>query len=520
MLKVFSFTVVWLSIMSNVLLAQDLVWEDISRGNLNIQVVLVSPENNNIIFVGLPGSLLKSDDAGISWRSVLTIRGRMKNINALLMDVVNINVVYAATDNGLYRSNNLGVHWERIFRGKNSLENQCTTVFNIAQTIFVGTKSGLFISQDFGKSWYREEAGIEKNAILNIDAVLKQNTVIYLAAVNGIFKSIDLGKNWEKIFISYSRENTNENLDNAETDEPEKSSEIRFVKAGVNNINLVYFSNTKGIYKSVDQGKAWEKLNEYGLLDRNIKMLCLSDNFQIFALSQSGVFSCLDSHWKEVSFGLSGGKLNYFTLDNKSNIYIAGEKGIFKAILGNYPSFSRQSLAQEYLKYEPKIRDVQIAAIKYAEVNPEKISDWRKKAAKKALLPQLNVGLDRNSTDLWHWEGGSTTKTDDDTLRRGQDNIDWDVSLSWDFGDLIWSEAQTSIDVRSKLMVELRDDILDQVNKLYFERLRIKSELDNLPIEDRSKRFDKQLKLEELTASLDSLTAGYYSEQLSQLAPK
>ena len=135
-------------------------------------------------------------------------------------------------------------------------------------------------------------------------------------------------------------------------------------------------------------------------------------------------------------------------------------------------------------------------------------------------MPRINIGLDRNSTDLWHWEGGSTTKADDDTLRRGQDNIDWDVSLSWDLSDLIWSEAQTSIDVRSKLMVELRDDILDQVNKLYFEHLRMKSELDNLALEDRSKRFQKQLKLEELVASLDALTSGYYSEQLCKLAPK
>ncbi len=61
---------------------------------------------------------------------------------------------------------------------------------------------------------------------------------------------------------------------------------------------------------------------------------------------------------------------------------------------------------------------------------------------------------------------------------------------------------------------------MDQVNKLYFERLRVKSELDNLGIEDKNKRFDKQLRLEELTASLDSLTAGYYSEQLQLIMSK
>jgi hypothetical protein len=69
-------------------------------------------------------------------------------------------------------------------------------------------------------------------------------------------------------------------------------------------------------------------------------------------------------------------------------------------------------------------------------------------------------------------------------------------------------------------VVELRDDILDQVNKIYFERLRVKSELDNLALEDKHKRFEKQLKLEELAASLDALTSGYYSEQLRLLALK
>ena len=68
--------------------------------------------------------------------------------------------------------------------------------------------------------------------------------------------------------------------------------------------------------------------------------------------------------------------------------------------------------------------------------------------------------------------------------------------------------------------MELRNDILDQVNKLYFERLRVKSELDKLALEDRNKRFDKQLKFQELTASLDALTSGYYSEQLRLLGEK
>jgi hypothetical protein len=63
-------------------------------------------------------------------------------------------------------------------------------------------------------------------------------------------------------------------------------------------------------------------------------------------------------------------------------------------------------------------------------------------------------------------------------------------------------------------MVQLRDDILDEVTKLYFERIRVKMELGNLPIEDRKKRYDKELRLQELTASLDALTGGYFTQQI------
>ena len=126
----------------------------------------------------------------------------------------------------------------------------------------------------------------------------------------------------------------------------------------------------------------------------------------------------------------------------------------------------------------------------------------------------VTAGVNRDTADLWHWESGSSSKSGDDILVRGKDNVSWDVSLGWDLGDLVWNDAQTSIDVRSRLAVQLRNDILDEVNKYYFERIRIKIELDNLSLEERKKRFEKELRLQELTASLDALTGGYLSRQL------
>jgi hypothetical protein len=293
--------------------------------------------------------------------------------------------------------------------------------------------------------------------VFNIDSNFRQDNIIFLAAACGIFRSLDNGENWERVFVGYSYENNNEEtVDTEEIDEEKGLPAIRFVKVDANNINCLYFSGDRGVYRSLDQGKSWMKLAEYGLLNRNVRMLSLSSSSQVFALTQSGVFLYEQEHLKEVSSGLTAGKLNYFDLDNKGAIYIAGEKGIFKASQRNLCGAAGQMLIQEYIKYEPEIRGVQKAAIKYAEVDSEKISQWRKKAAKKAILPKLGIGLERNSSDLWHWESGSTAigQSGDDLLRRGRDNLDWDVTLSWDLGELIWNADQTSIDVRSKLMVQ------------------------------------------------------------------
>jgi len=231
-------------------------------------------------------------------------------------------------------------------------------------------------------------------------------------------------------------------------------------------------------------------------------------------VTKSGIFAFKNGAWRELSFNLSAGNINSLALDKESNLYACADKGLFQSIANSEKALATPDIISEYSKGEPGIEEVQKQAVKYAEVEPTKINNWRKQAQKKAIFPKVSMGLARDTGDLWHWETGSTTKEGDDNLRRGRDALDWDVTLSWDLSELIWNTDQTSIDVRSRLMVELRDDILDEVNKIYFERIRVKMEMDNLQIEDRKRRFEKELRVRELTASLDALTGGYFSNQI------
>ena len=187
----------------------------------------------------------------------------------------------------------------------------------------------------------------------------------------------------------------------------------------------------------------------------------------------------------------------------------------YQIIFADENTTSLETQKQDILKKfegEPNISDVQEAAIRYAEVHPGKIKEWRDSARKKALLPNVSVGLDRYVTDYWHWDAGANP----DVLQKGKDTVSWDVTMTWDMGELIWNNDQTSIDTRSKLMVELRDDIMNEVTRTYFERRRIQIELLISPPQDLKLGLEKELRLQELTADIDALTGGYFSKYISK----
>lgn len=506
--------IVALSLAADVL-ASDSAWQDIGRGILDVKSIVVDPDNPSIIYAGTSAGVLRTEDAGEQWRNILSTSGKNKGVNFLLFDPKDKNMLYAATQAGLFYSANAGKNWSRIFKGTNSLENECITLGVLPSGIYLGTKQGLFSSNDNGRSWHKEAGKIGNTPILAIAYSLRELEYIYVACMDGIFKTQDAGKSWERIFVAHPVENGDNGDEVSEGgDEPERFSDIRHLCIDSDNSNSLFLATGNGVYRSKDKGKSWESMAGAGLLNKDIRFLLSSTKSTLFAVSKSGVFEYENERWHELSSGFTSNDIRSLALDSEDNLYAACDKGLFKLSLRDRINGKQGTMVLPYGQDEPKIKQVQEAAIKYAEADSEKIRNWRNQAAKKAWLPQLSVGLDRDTTDLWHWEGGSTTKADDDTLMRGQDTIDWDITLSWDLGELIWNDDQTSIDVRSRLLVEMREDILDQVTKLYFERLRVKSELNNLSIEDRKKRFEKELRLEELTALLDGLTGDYFSQQL------
>ena len=237
----------------------------------------------------------------------------------------------------------------------------------------------------------------------------------------------------------------------------------------------------------------------------------------MFISSQKGIFQYDHKNdiWLDRSIGLTTLNINMISGSiDKGLIFAATEKGLFRMSLDNddINNMGKQWISNLYLS-EPGIAEIHQAAIEYAEVSPDKIKWMRSAAKNQALIPKFSFNLDRDVNKNIDLDRGGTNDPDFYIEGPRDRKLGWGIGLNWDLSELVWSYHQTSIDVRSRLMVQLRNDILDEVTKLYFERLRLKNELMQNPPQEAKQMALKQLRFAELTANIDALTGGYLSRK-------
>lgn len=120
------------------------------------------------------------------------------------------------------------------------------------------------------------------------------------------------------------------------------------------------------------------------------------------------------------------------------------------------------------------------------------------------MLPQLTIDYDRTI--------GSSFTQSGHYFAEGPH--DWGINLRWDIGNILWNPSENTEDTRSRLNTQLRIDIIDDINRLYYERIRLKHEM--LSLKEPEEIFMKELRLLELTAALDGYTGGHLRKNTTE----
>lgn len=171
----------------------------------------------------------------------------------------------------------------------------------------------------------------------------------------------------------------------------------------------------------------------------------------------------------------------------------------------------------------PPIDRIHRAVLRYLELEPARMRVLEARARRAPLYPTLRAtfagGTDRaRSRD--HDQTFSSGEVRDlfDRDRTVDSGLELQLQLTWDLDELVAPDRAIAISRERRELVELRDQVLDRVNRLYFERERVLARLAATdvpaagePAAPTAPRAELELRAAELAAGLDAWSGGLFS---------
>ncbi len=219
----------------------------------------------------------------LAWQFLgpINVSGRCTDVVVVAPKGKNYTMYVGTASGGVWKTGNEGTTWEPIFE-----QGPSTAIGNLAlapsdqKIIWVGTGeanifrssqsgTGIYKSTDGGKTW--QHMGLAgTNTIARIVVHPKNPDVVYVAASGhewtmnperGVFKTVDGGKNWEKIlFVNDETGAIDLRMDPKDNDTLYAATWQRMRKRW-NDPRNEASSGGSGIYKTTDAGKTWRPVN-------------------------------------------------------------------------------------------------------------------------------------------------------------------------------------------------------------------------------------------------------------------
>ena len=498
----------------------------------DIRSVAVHPENGGVIYAGSTGALFRSSDGGKSWKTALRLASSASGVNIIRFSPSHPQTILAGTDEGVYRSDDDGRKWKRIFERPEEEEEKILSlaIDGDRRRILAGSASGLYVSSDGGTSWKSVPQFFEQ-PVYQIES-MEENGPFMAAGSGGLYVSERDLSGWKKLVAAVSPEEV-EDAGNAQTGIEEallQPVRLAFTAAGDHGKNILLIRD-RSFEASADRGKTWSASAVNGLA-RGVsgRPAALGSSGKVFVPAQDEIYFYDSASGDAVpaGWGLPASDIHDLVYHARTDeLFAATDKGLFRLSFPETSVFlernrrGTEGKASEifaFFAHEPTVQELQIVAMRYAEVHPEKIMEWRRQAALKPWVPSLGIGQDWGRDQNVDIDRGGTADPDKFIEGPAEKDKSFSVNLNWDLSEIIWNPDQASIDNRSKLMVQLREDLLNQLTNLYFARRRLQIETALSRQTEVTAAVERQLQIDEYAAGIDALTGGYLSKKIAETA--
>ncbi|MBI4317844.1 MAG: hypothetical protein HY675_05090 [Chloroflexi bacterium] len=219
----------------------------------DFHALALSPDDANVVLFGHHNGVMRSDDGGRTWRSLVSRR----NFDAMGLNIspASPRQVYLAGHDILYASMDGGVAWQPL---ANNLPGSDIHGFALSpdepNRLFAYVVGyGVFTSSDGGKQWQKQSDQLPKDVMALVAG--STQTLFAGSMSKGVLKSVDAGKTWTQ---------SNKGLG---------GSNVAALAVDLTNRQTVFAGTDSGLYRSDDVGASWRKLPFPG---KNVVTLAIS----------------------------------------------------------------------------------------------------------------------------------------------------------------------------------------------------------------------------------------------------
>jgi Zn-dependent metalloprotease/photosystem II stability/assembly factor-like uncharacterized protein len=167
---------------------------------LSVYSLAVDPVNRNTLYIGTyGGGVLKSIDAGKTWRYAGSeLIGRFP-VYSLAIDATDHDLLYAGSWHGVHKSIDAGKTWQASNQGLTDLHVKALAMDPLnPRILYAGTSySGVFKSIDGGATWRSSNMGLTDTSITALALDPKNPRQVYAGTLtHGVFRSSNGGDGW------------------------------------------------------------------------------------------------------------------------------------------------------------------------------------------------------------------------------------------------------------------------------------------------------------------------------------
>ncbi len=181
-----------------------------ARTGVQVLEMAVDWYNPGVVWLGLSnGDVLKSEDGGRTWRTVLNTK---KDITAIMISQTDSRRGLVGTDTaGFYKTDDAGATWTQVVKELKDFRNGDNVLSLVqdakSEVVIAATQFGLLRSRDFGSTWEKVSLLTSPGQVAIRALAIDPNNAnrIYYAASATFYTSADGGNTWTTSRIPTTR---------------------------------------------------------------------------------------------------------------------------------------------------------------------------------------------------------------------------------------------------------------------------------------------------------------------------